>query len=442
MKKILSLVLLVLIAWAAEAQILTPVKWKITLDDSDSSVKTLLFSAKLEKGWHLYDMNLPDGGPIPTSFNFETLKGAKALGSPVPSKKATTVYDEQFEMNLSWYAQEVSFSQQIEITDPKAFKVDGYVEYMACNDENCLPPEKESFSFNHTNINVEKTLQALAKKNEMQVENLAEEEVRDVHEPETVPAVKQNVSAETGWLFIFFAGFVGGLVALLTPCVWPMIPMTVSFFLKRTKDRKKAIRDALTYGISIIVIYLALGLLITGIFGASALNDLSTHAVFNIIFFLLLVLFAVSFLDEQAGYESGYHHGDNQHIFHVFHVGAGLILLHWPDYWYVVGSSGLDGFESWPGHRHVRFCLGFVHSFQFLCRFPEHASEYAQIRGLAQFGESCAGIFGIGLGVKVPFRCRPCIRLAIVGQGGLCRAMDCHIRSVGLLLVGQDPFQP
>ena len=329
MKKILSLVLLVLIAWAAEAQILTPVKWKITLDDSDSSVKTLLFSAKLEKGWHLYDMNLPDGGPIPTSFNFETLKGAKALGSPVPSKKATTVYDEQFEMNLSWYAQEVSFSQQIEVTDPKAFKVDGYVEYMACNDENCLPPEKESFSFNHTNINVEKTLQALAKKNEMPVENLAEEEVRDVQEPETVPAIKQNVSAvpvatkapfagsdlwkpvvdelkafgdttvsaaETGWLFIFFAGFVGGLVALLTPCVWPMIPMTVSFFLKRTKDRKKAIRDALTYGISIIVIYLALGLLITGIFGASALNDLSTNAVFNIIFFLLLVLFAVSFL--------------------------------------------------------------------------------------------------------------------------------------------------
>ena len=104
MKKVLSFMLLLMIAWAAEAQILTPVKWEIKLEDSDSSVKTLLFSAKLDNGWHLYDMNLPEGGPISTSFNYETLKGAKTVGSPVPSKKATTVYDEQFEMNLSWYA--------------------------------------------------------------------------------------------------------------------------------------------------------------------------------------------------------------------------------------------------------------------------------------------------------------------------------------------------
>ena len=159
MKKVLSFMLLLMIAWAAEAQILTPVKWKIKLEDSDSSVKTLLFSAKLDNGWHLYDMNLPEGGPISTSFNYETLKGAKTVGSPVPSKKATTVYDEQFEMNLSWYAHEVSFTQKLEITNPKAFKVEGYVEFMACNDENCLPPDKESFSFNQSNINVEKTLQ-------------------------------------------------------------------------------------------------------------------------------------------------------------------------------------------------------------------------------------------------------------------------------------------
>ena len=328
MKKVLSFMLLLMIAWAAEAQILTPVKWEIKLEDSDSSVKTLLFSAKLDNGWHLYDMNLPEGGPISTSFNYETLKGAKTVGSPVPSKKATTVYDEQFEMNLSWYAHEVSFTQKLEITNPKAFKVEGYVEFMACNDENCLPPDKESFSFNQSNINVEKTLQAMAKVEDIPAEELADtvsvvEEVSEdvsvakpnktadtvgtssslVHSDLWEPVIEELkafgdttvTAADTSWLFIFFAGFLGGLIALLTPCVWPMIPMTVSFFLKRTKDRKKAIRDAVTYGVSIIVIYLVLGLLITGIFGASALNDLSTNAIFNIIFFLLLVLFAVSF---------------------------------------------------------------------------------------------------------------------------------------------------
>ena len=256
------------------------------------------------------------------------MKGAKTVGSPVPSKKATTVYDEQFEMNLSWYAHEVSFTQKLEITNPKAFKVEGYVEFMACNDENCLPPDKESFSFNQSNINVEKTLQAMAKVEDIPAEELADtvsvvEEVSEdvsvakpnktadtegtssslVHSDLWEPVIEELkafgdttvTAADTSWLFIFFAGFLGGLIALLTPCVWPMIPMTVSFFLKRTKDRKKAIRDAVTYGVSIIVIYLVLGLLITGIFGASALNDLSTNAIFNIIFFLLLVLFAVSF---------------------------------------------------------------------------------------------------------------------------------------------------
>lgn len=329
MKKFVTLLMLTLLALAVQAQILTPVKWNIKLEDSDSAEKTLVFSAKLDAGWHLYDMNLPEGGPISTSFSFENLKGAKAIGTPIASKEATTVFDEQFQMELRWFAGEVSFRQKIEVTDPKHLQVNGYVEYMACNDENCLPPEQEEFAFSAKDIDVEKTLAALTPKES--TDNAPQEVTQDTvvtepdvadeasaatpeYVPEKEPQVYQSAdlwepvidelkafgdatisAADTSWLFIFFAGFAGGLIALLTPCVWPMIPMTVSFFLKRTKDRKKAIRDAITYGLSIIVIYLVLGLLITGIFGASALNDLSTNAIFNIIFFLLLVLFAISF---------------------------------------------------------------------------------------------------------------------------------------------------
>lgn len=329
MKKFVTLLMLTFLALAVQAQILTPVKWNIKLEDSDSAEKTLVFSAKLDAGWHLYDMNLPEGGPISTSFSFENLKGVKAIGTPIASKEATTVFDEQFQMELRWFAGEVSFRQKIEVTDPKHLQVNGYVEYMACNDENCLPPEQEEFAFSAKDIDVEKTLAALTPKES--TDNAPQEVTQDTvvtepdvadeasaatpeYVPEKEPQVYQSeelwkpvvdelkafgdstISAtDTSWLFIFFAGFAGGLIALLTPCVWPMIPMTVSFFLKRTKDRKKAIRDAITYGLSIIVIYLVLGLLITGIFGASALNDLSTNAIFNIIFFLLLVLFAISF---------------------------------------------------------------------------------------------------------------------------------------------------
>lgn len=327
MKRFVSLLMLTFMALAVQAQILTPVKWKIQLEDSGTAEKTLVFSATLDAGWHLYDMNLPEGGPISTSFSFENLTGAKAVGTPVASKEATKVFDEQFQMELRWFAGEVTFRQKIEVTDPQKFQAEGYVEYMACNDENCLPPDQEEFSFGKKDIDVEKTLAALSSKGEepkaepqdtVTPEEPAEVEASTSATPEYVPEEEPQVyqsedlwmpvidelkafgdetisATDTSWLFIFFAGFAGGLIALLTPCVWPMIPMTVSFFLKRTKDRKKAIRDAIMYGISIIVIYLVLGLLITGIFGASALNDLSTNAIFNIIFFLLLVLFAVSF---------------------------------------------------------------------------------------------------------------------------------------------------
>ena len=188
MKRFLCLWLLTLVAWVGQAQILTPVKWKIKLDDSESVEKTLTFTATIDNGWHLYDMNLPEGGPVSTSFAFETVKGAKLIGEPIASKEATTVFDEQFNMNLRWFAKNVTFTQKIEVTDPKGLKLEGYVEFMACNDENCLPPEKEEFSFDKKSIDVNKTLAALEAKSDA---NPADELVADTSAEE----VKEEVAA-------------------------------------------------------------------------------------------------------------------------------------------------------------------------------------------------------------------------------------------------------
>ena len=325
------------------------------------------------------------------------------------SKEATTVFDEQFNMNLRWFAKNVSFTQKIEVTDPKGLKLEGYVEFMACNDENCLPPEKEEFSFDKKNIDVEKTLAALAAKGETQPE---EPLVADTSEEtaEQAPVADENkpvaptktanktttvgntdlwkpvidelkafgdatiTAADTSWLFIFFAGFLGGLVALLTPCVWPMIPMTVSFFLKRTKDRKKAIRDAMTYGVSIIVIYLVMGLLITGLFGASALNDLSTNAIFNIIFFLLLVLFAVSFF------------------------GAFELVL--PASWTNKLDSKADSTTGIISIFFMSFTLVLV---SFSCTGPIIGTLLVQAASMGTAIGPAIGMFGFALALSIPF---------------------------------------
>ena len=218
-------------------------------------------------------------------------------------------------------------------------------------------------------------------------------------------------AADTSWLFIFFAGFLGGLIALLTPCVWPMIPMTVSFFLKRTKDRKKAIRDAITYGLSIIVIYLVMGLLITGIFGASALNDLSTNAIFNILFFLLLVVFAVSFfgafelvlpaswtskLDSKADSTTG--------VLSIFFMSFTLVLVSFSCTGPIIGTllvqAASMGTGGRTGYRYVRFRLGVIHPVQRLRHLPEYAAKYAEIRRMVEFREGRIGLLGVGLALK------------------------------------------
>lgn len=416
MKKLISSIMLALIALVAQAQILTPVKWKIKLDDKGGAPeKEIVFTATADKGWHLYDMNLPEGGPVSTSFTFETLNGAELIGRPVPSVKPTTVYDEQFAMNLRWYPGTVSFTQKLKVTDPAKFKAEGEVEFMACNDETCLPPDQIPFSFDKKSIHVDPALAANSSTTEVDKEDataiqpdtqVVAEEASELNTPD--PAAKETPAttspkasdsltdspnlwspvidqlksfgdstvsaADTSWLFIFFAGFLGGLIALLTPCVWPMIPMTVSFFLKRTKDRKKAIRDAITYGLSIIVIYLVMGLLITGIFGASALNDLSTNAIFNILFFLLLVVFAVSFF------------------------GAFELVL--PASW----TSKLDSkADSTTGVLSIFFMSFTLVLVSFSCTGPIIGTLLVQAASMGTAVGPAIGMFGFALALSIPF---------------------------------------
>lgn len=416
MKKLISSIMLALLALVAQAQILTPVKWKIKLDDKGGAPeKEIVFTATADKGWHLYDMNLPEGGPVSTSFTFETLNGAELIGQPVPSVKPTTVYDEQFAMNLRWYPGTVSFIQKLKVTDPAKFKVEGEVEFMACNDETCLPPDQKPFSFDKKSIHLDPALAANSSTTEVDKEDataiqpdtqVVAEDASELNTPD--PAAKETPAttspkasdsltdspnlwspvidqlksfgdatvsaADTSWLFIFFAGFLGGLIALLTPCVWPMIPMTVSFFLKRTKDRKKAIRDAITYGLSIIVIYLVMGLLITGIFGASALNDLSTNAIFNILFFLLLVVFAVSFF------------------------GAFELVL--PASW----TSKLDSkADSTTGILSIFFMSFTLVLVSFSCTGPIIGTLLVQAASMGTAVGPAIGMFGFALALSIPF---------------------------------------
>jgi thiol:disulfide interchange protein DsbD len=408
MKRVFSTLLMSFMFLAVQAQIHTPVKWKIKLEDSGKPEKEIVFTAVADKGWHLYDMNLPAGGPVSTSITYETMKGAELVGKVVSSVAPTSVYDELFAMNLRWYSGTVTFTQKIKVTDAKAFKLAGELEFMACNDETCLPPERVEFSFNRKNITMtdagvvagESDDQASADSlslaqgtDSLSVSADGENAGQLVNPTKIAEALSDNVDlwtpvidelkafgespldgTDSSLLFIFLAGFAGGFIALLTPCVWPMIPMTVSFFLKRTKNKKKAIKDAVMYGVSIIVIYLALGLLITGIFGASALNDLSTNAVFNLLFFALLVLFAVSFF------------------------GAFEMVL--PSSW----TNKLDAkADSTSGILSIFFMAFTLALVSFSCTGPIIGTLLVQAASMGSIVAPAVGMFGFAFALAIPF---------------------------------------
>ncbi len=321
MKKTFATMTLLMTFLVMYAQMFEPIHWSVE-QKQDGNRLTVRMRARIDAGFHLYATDVPDDGPQRTEFTFETMEGLVANGAAeaVVGEKIT-VDDPIFGMKLSFYEKEVVFAQKFDIV-ADAWKLGGSVLYMACNDETCLAPTRYEFDLSGTST----AKPAKEKASANTTKTAATEPVSiDTSANAPAPQIEETVTeadagawsgiyrpvidemnalgGQTGDLsstshsiwYILIAGFIAGLIALVTPCVWPMIPMTVSFFLKRTKDRSRSIRDAYTYGLSIIVIYLLLGLAVTAIFGASALNSLATNAVFNIIFFLLLVVFALSF---------------------------------------------------------------------------------------------------------------------------------------------------
>ena len=320
MKKLLFPFVLLLFAVAVQAQIQDPVKFNSELKTLAADEAEVVFTAAIDKGWHVYSTDLGDGGPISATFNVEKIFGAEVVGKLKPVGKEISTFDKLFEMKVRYFENTAQFVQKLKLTGG-AYQIEGYLEYGACNDENCLPPTQVPFKFSGKAEGAAKEAAAAAAETKAEEQPAKQETVSgtapvaaiggadgpteikvadkvDLWKPviSELNSLGETTSQEDmSWIYIFITGFAGGLLALFTPCVWPIIPMTVSFFLKRSKDKKKGIRDAWTYGASIVVIYVTLGLAITLVFGASALNALSTNAVFNILFCLMLVVFAASF---------------------------------------------------------------------------------------------------------------------------------------------------
>lgn len=305
----------------ATPQIFNPVKWSFSTEKGSDGEVALVFTAKIEKGWHLYSQDIPEGGPIATTFNFNANQNYELVGK-VTEPKAIEEEDPNFMMTLKYFEHEVKFRQKIKAKTDKKFTVEGELEFMVCDDQRCLPPDYIEFKFDVEPPKkqeegqkgaVEPTPKSGGDENptaKVEPEPVKEEtpitevasapdknEVIQATEEKTekVPVHESETSNLSFWM-IFIKGFLGGLLALLTPCVFPMIPMTVSFFTKRSKDRAKGITNAFTYGFFIIAIYTGLGLAITLTLGADALNDMASSAFFNLLFFVILVVFGLSFL--------------------------------------------------------------------------------------------------------------------------------------------------
>jgi thiol:disulfide interchange protein len=329
MKRIISVVFAIFFMMGIQAQIQEPVKFTSSLQNVKGAEAEIVFTGKIDAGWHVYSTNLGSGGPISATLTLEKANGVELVGKLTPRGKEIKKYDNMFDMTLRFFENSVQFVQKVKFTKP-SYSISCYLEYGACNDQNCMPPTQVQFNKSGKAAATaapdakagkdakDATAAAASDATSATPAAAAADTVAGAAADSTAavdsaaiaanpsdlwkPVIKElnsygndQTSKDVSWLYIFLEGLLGGLLALFTPCVWPIIPMTVSFFLKRNKDKRKGIHEAWTYGASIVVIYVVLGLAITLIFGASALNALATNAVFNIFFCLLLVVFAASF---------------------------------------------------------------------------------------------------------------------------------------------------
>ena len=300
-KKFFSVILFLwLCCFAVSAQMHQPVTWDVKMEITGKNEAEIVFDATIERGWHLYDISIPAGGPNPTAVKWDNgkMRNVEIVGGLVANRKAVEDIDFTFNMMLGTWEKSVTLRQKVKLLNANDYAVEGVISGQACNEQNCQLTKKE-FAFAKSNPvvavddNKGEDLEVIeAGVPESHSETVVKEKSDYWNPVKRVDVVQDE---DTSLLYIFLGGFLGGLLALLTPCVWPMIPLTVSFFLKKSDSKSKAIINALIYGVSIIVIYLLLGLIITLAFGPSTLNELATGAVFNVFFFVLLVFFAISF---------------------------------------------------------------------------------------------------------------------------------------------------
>ncbi len=415
MRKISTLCASLIMAIIACAQVPVHVNWTTTIEQKSANEGEIVWSAMIEDGWHIYGMEMPQGLDIPitvTAFDIEGSPDIELIDGVVPSREPEKHFDQVMSANIPWWEGSVSFRQAFKLANgATGAKITGTYSYMACNATSCTMPETEEFSLT---FGTPAATQAA--------------EAQEAAPTAAVPATKTSDNAwwapvdysinestasvsQSSWWGILIMGFVGGLLALLTPCVWPMIPMTVSFFLKTTKDRSKSIRNAVIYGLSIIVIFLVLGIVISIIFGASALNDLATSAVFNIIFFLLLVLFAVSFfgafeiklpskwsnaIDEKAESTSG--------ILSIFFMAFTLVLVSFSCTGPIIGTLLVEaasrGSIAGPAVGMGGFALGLALPFALFAIFPSYLQSMPKSGGWLNSVKVVLGFLELILSLK------------------------------------------
>lgn len=384
-----------------------PISWDFTLSDAGNGEINILAKATVEQGWYMYDTNIPEGGPNPTMIEFDEIKGAVPVGEfKSIDKKAKVKFDEIFMMEIGSFTNSVTFAQKLKVTDKSSFSVIGNVRAQACNDQTCTSPLPVDFSFTGSNLPATLVITATSSDDVSgnQNEVVTGNETADINDAGSISgneSARSNVTLESvdrdllwtpvieelqelsdgedlanaSLISIFLKGLIWGFAALLTPCVWPMIPITVSFFLNRNKkSRRKAIQDASIYGLSIIIIYVTLGLLITAIFGASALNNLATSPIFNLIFFALLITFAFSFM------------------------GAFELVL--PASWTNKMDSKVDSSKGFLSLFFMAFTLALV---SFSCTGPIIGWLLVDAATHGNLMAPTVGMFGFALALSIPF---------------------------------------
>lgn len=383
-RTIFSIAILLLTFIGAFSQIKTPIKWNNKVEMTSAQEGDFVFVVTVDQGWHLYGFNLPEGGPKSTNIIFDKNDNVELIGSIVPSIPPVEKVDPIFSLQLSWWDSNVTFKQKFRIKEDVKTTITGRIEFQGCNNESCIAPTKEVFSLEVgsrpanpsgvvDSVVVQQPQMIQSQQNQLNQKNNAES---SWWAPVNVPAedASEQPSTNSPWWMIFIYGFFGGLAALITPCVWPLIPMTVSFFLKKNKSRTKSIQDAMTYGIAIIVIYLILGLAITVIFGAGKLNELATSALFNIIFFVLLVVFGISFL------------------------GAFDIKL--PSKW----SNAIDGkAEQTTGFISIFFMAFTLALVSFSCTGPLIGTLLVEAASIGDISGPAIGMAGFAIALAIPF---------------------------------------